>query len=636
MATQLGNVAVGTTLYLNENSSPVPYLVVHQGIPSSMYDASCNGTWLLRKDIYANAQWNNSNYNGFVSATINTSYLPGLLSIYDSEIQSAIKAVKIPYCEGNGGSQVNSGANGYSCKVFSLSAYELGLTKSDHSSIVEDGAKLSYFDSGSGETALSKRISYKLGIPSYWWLRTTTKGFQTMAFTIGSSGGLGSNVCTTSYGVRQAIILPTNLIVDNSENITANIVPTAPASITVPASSVPAGSSVFVTWPEGANATGYTLQRSVNGGSWQTVYTGANLSFTDTAQGNWTQVQYQVASTASGFTSAYTVSSVVTILPYTITTLTVPSIIMQGQGFSVSWSAVTSATTYVLQRNVNSGGWEQVYSGSSTSFSDTPQSTWTTVQYQVQAGDGTTFGAFKTSDVVPVISASALVISGSDSDLGILTADVPYTVSSDTGNPITLTRTVNGNLIATLTVSSNFAYTIPVMDLPTGSGTIEISASVNTSGGIISATRTWTYQKTAITFPASGGVAQLSMNSNNVFPPTLAEAVRVPTNWGGTLDKALELLYEAANSAVISVGTYEGSGTFGVDNPNTLTISPSPQVVTIYGAGQTLVISSTDTSSPAYIDGTTVKWYSTVSAADQMNTDGVTYSYVAVAKGVTA
>ena len=58
MAQLLGNVTVGSIVKLKENGSPVDYLVVHQGKPSSLYDESCNGTWLLRKDIYANKQWN--------------------------------------------------------------------------------------------------------------------------------------------------------------------------------------------------------------------------------------------------------------------------------------------------------------------------------------------------------------------------------------------------------------------------------------------------------------------------------------------------------------------------------------------------------------------------------------------------
>ena len=51
MAQRLGNVAVGTLLNLKENGSPGQYLVVHQGLPSSIYDSSCNGTWVFRASI---------------------------------------------------------------------------------------------------------------------------------------------------------------------------------------------------------------------------------------------------------------------------------------------------------------------------------------------------------------------------------------------------------------------------------------------------------------------------------------------------------------------------------------------------------------------------------------------------------
>ena len=203
-------------------------------------------------------------------------------------------------------------------------------------------------------------------------------------------------------------------------------------------------------------------------------------------------------------------------------------------------------------------------------------------------------------------------------------------MSSDTGNPITLERYVNGQLVATTTVESGFAYSIPVMDLPSGAGSIKISATVQTSsGGPVSASRTWTYTKTAITFPTTGGVAQLSLNGQNVFPLALAEGVRVPSVWGGSLDLALQLLLPLVGAAVISVGTYTGTGTFGQDNPT------APTVVTIYGGGQTLAISSTETSGTAYISGNTATWYSETSAADQLNSQGVTYSYVAIRKAAT-
>ena len=58
--TNAGDIDVGTEVILNESGQPVNYLIVNQGIPSALYDASCEGTWLLRKDIRENGVWNAS------------------------------------------------------------------------------------------------------------------------------------------------------------------------------------------------------------------------------------------------------------------------------------------------------------------------------------------------------------------------------------------------------------------------------------------------------------------------------------------------------------------------------------------------------------------------------------------------
>ena len=641
MASRLGNVPVGTILHLKENGVYHDYLVVHQGIPSSIYDASCNGTWMLRASIDFKMPFGSNKVNTIEKSTVQP-WLDGeMLSKYDADIQNVIKQVKIPYVAGRAGDPAKTGSNGYSCKIFLLSAKEVGWTQNIATgfNLPNDGAKLSYFLSGSSSQANNKRtFPSNVSFANYTWLRTP--GYQDVNnFYAGAIYNTGGNVniyqSNMDGGVLPAMVLPPDLAVDDNNNITAITYPTPPSSITVPTSSIPTGSSIAVSWSAVSGAESYQLQRSANGGSWQTVYTGPETSYSDVAR-NWTQVQYRVASVTMGITSGYATSTTVTILPYVVESFKTPSQVMQGQTIPLSWTASAAANTYILQRNVNGGGWTQIYSGGNTSYTDTPQSNWTTVQYRVQAGANGSYGAYATSSSIPVISASALVISGTDGDLGTLTSDVPYTVSSDTGNPITLERYVNGQLVATTTVESGFAYSIPVMDLPSGAGSIEISATVQTSNaGPVSASRNWTYTKTPIVFPGTGGVAQLSLNSQNVFPVSLAEAIRVPSVWGGSLDLALQLLLPLVGAAVISVGTYTGTGTFGQENPNTLEFPTAPTVVTIYGGGQTLAISSTETSGTAYISGNTATWYSETSAADQLNSQGVTYSYVAIRKAAT-
>lgn len=225
--------------------------------------------------------------------------------------------------------------------------------------------------------------------------------------------------------------------------------------------------------------------------------------------------------------------------------ITVPPNAMQGQPINVLWESASGVDSYILQR-IKSGFWEQVYAGNDTEYTDTAGD-WTTVQYRVCSVFNGANSDFKVSSTVNVVSASALVISGQDGDLGTITNDIPYSVNSNTGNDITLVRTVNGAQVATATVQNGFSYNIPVLDLPTGTNTIVITATVTASSGQVTATRKWTYTKPAQPFPASGGVAALTKDGKPLFPQTLAECVRtIGGPWGGDLGKALEKLARAA------------------------------------------------------------------------------------------
>ena len=216
----IGTLAVGSSVYLNVGGVRKEFLVVHQGKPSSMYDESCNGTWLLMKDIYENRQWNSSDYNIYETSTVNT-YLNGpFFSRFDSNIQGIIKQVKIPYRKngGNGGSD-QSGANGLSCKVFLLSGYEIGCTTSDFPFFPVNGTKLSYFEAGTGSSAMNKRIAKLNGSAAYWWLRSPLTRNTSGVWRVDTGGDCDSGSASGSYGIRPALVLPSDAIVDDGGNI---------------------------------------------------------------------------------------------------------------------------------------------------------------------------------------------------------------------------------------------------------------------------------------------------------------------------------------------------------------------------------------------------------------------------------
>ena len=209
------SLAVGTTVKLMEGGTAVEYLVVNQGIPSnsSLYDASCDGTWLLRKDIHSERQWNTSDANIYETSTINTWLNGDFFSSLGSVERASVKQVKIPYRAGGGaGGTDQSGANGLSCKVFLLSGPEVGLAGKIY--MPDNGAKLDYFNATTGTD--SKRIAYLNGSAADWWLRSPYTGDTGIVCFVGGNGGYYFSNASISRGIRPAVILPSNALFDET------------------------------------------------------------------------------------------------------------------------------------------------------------------------------------------------------------------------------------------------------------------------------------------------------------------------------------------------------------------------------------------------------------------------------------
>ena len=210
----IGNVAVGGIIQLRENLVPVDYIVVHQGLPSSMYDASCNGTWLLRKDIAENRQWNSTNVNDYENSTIDNYLNTTFLNLFDADIREVIKQVKIPYQNGTGsGGSVASGENGLSCKIFLLSGYEVGFTNNMSPYFPNDGAKLDYFVSGNSSSANQKRVAKLNGSATDWWLRSPNSNSIISVWSVDFGGDYNYWRADNSSGVRPALILPSDFLI---------------------------------------------------------------------------------------------------------------------------------------------------------------------------------------------------------------------------------------------------------------------------------------------------------------------------------------------------------------------------------------------------------------------------------------
>ena len=213
-------LAVGSSVFCNVNGVKTEFIVVHQGKPSDMYDDSCIGAWLLMKDCYESSVWNSSDVNNLENSTIHSYLNSTFLNLFDSNIKDAIKQVKIPYRKNGGsGGTDQSGANGLSTKIFLLSGYEVGWTTSDSSYFPVDGAKLSYFVSGTGTSANNKRIAKLDGSATYWWLRSPHTYNTSNVWYVYSDGNSNNNHASILSCVRPAFILPFDTQVDFQGNI---------------------------------------------------------------------------------------------------------------------------------------------------------------------------------------------------------------------------------------------------------------------------------------------------------------------------------------------------------------------------------------------------------------------------------
>ena len=214
------DLAVGSVVKLMENGVATEYLVVNQGKPSdsSLYDDSCDGTWLLRKDIKESREWHSSNVNDYENSTIHSYLNSTFLGLLDANIQSAIKQVKLPYRNGSGyGTTITSGASGLAAKIVLLSGAEVNWSSSTDSSIPNDGTCLSYF-SGCATTD-SKRIAYLNASATIWWLRSPycgSDGGAEYALIVYAHGGWTCASCSSSYGIRPALILPSTAVFDKN------------------------------------------------------------------------------------------------------------------------------------------------------------------------------------------------------------------------------------------------------------------------------------------------------------------------------------------------------------------------------------------------------------------------------------
>lgn len=192
---------------------------------------------------------------------------------------------------------------------------------------------------------------------------------------------------------------------------TYGVVPTAPASLTVPASS--STGSATLNWSPASLTTSYVVEQSSNGGvSWTGIYNSNGTSTAVSGLADGSYVFHVQACNAYGCSpwAAGSATLVVTHPPAMAPNLSAPASSTSG-GYTVSWGGVSGATSYTLQEQVNGGGWTTVQASGSTSWSISGKASGT-YDYQVQACNAGGCGPWSGVSSVLVVIPAPIAIDG--------------------------------------------------------------------------------------------------------------------------------------------------------------------------------------------------------------------------------
>lgn len=554
----LGSKAVGSTIKLKVNGSARNFIVVHQGKPSSVYDDSCAGTWLLMKDIYESRQWDSSNTNDYANSTIHSYLNSTFLNLVESSVKNAIKQVKIPYRKGHGTSKtVTSGSNGLSAKIFLLSATETSFSFDYMPS--GEGAELAYFKGCADHDSDSKRVAYLNGSATSWWLRSPGCNITyKRALSVGSDGNCGDANCSNSLGIRPALILPSTLLVSDDGTVSTNTAPSTPGSISVP-SSIMGGTNISISWANSSDAesnlAGYKVERSTNGGSsWSQIYQGTATSTTNNVAFGTTSVMYRVkAYDTEGLESGWRTSSQVTVVnnnaPSAPPSIAVPKDVKGGSTLVISWTAASDSdgnlSGYILERSTDGGSaYTQVYKGDALTYTDTITKGWSTVMYRVKAYDsydaqsGYTTSTKRTVDnnTAPTITTSSAANLGTKSSGFTISYSVDDEDAMDT---LTVTEKLDGTTKRTYTATrkttNSFAVTGEYFQkITNGSHTM----TVTVTDGKATVTKKFTFTK-AVTaanitlaqpMEADAQITLCAINVGGLIPADAVFKVEVTNN----------------------------------------------------------------------------------------------------------
>ena len=175
--------------------------------------------------------------------------------------------------------------------------------------------------------------------------------------------------------------------------------PTVPTAISVPATS---SGPIAIGWSTTTFQTFYSLEQSFNGGAFAAIYNGAAnaFSYTATSTGTYT---YRVRACNASVCGGYgpTGSSTITIPPTQAPNIAVPATSNTGS-YTVNWGGFAGMTSYVMQEQVNGGGWTTIANNGSGTLNISGKGNGT-YGYRVQGCNAGGCGPFSGTATIVVV-----------------------------------------------------------------------------------------------------------------------------------------------------------------------------------------------------------------------------------------
>ncbi len=178
---------------------------------------------------------------------------------------------------------------------------------------------------------------------------------------------------------------------DNVEGKTSNPLEAKTEALPVPATpiditaTVQSSNTILLSWTPSINATYYTIYRSISpNGTFEVIGTTTTPTFLDTNLQPETTYYYQVNATNTSGSSSNSTTVSATTLPQTITTTELIATTLSCNKISLTWTAISNATTYLVFRSRNNDGpFSLIATTSNTNYLDCNLISNTTYYYQI-------------------------------------------------------------------------------------------------------------------------------------------------------------------------------------------------------------------------------------------------------------